>query len=74
MCRTEFLRMLARHRLRGVGRVISDSHEALKAAITKVLHVTWQRCRLHLIHNFAGSCRASGLRRRLRPHRNVSVR
>src|SRR5919108_2011034 len=45
---TEFLRKLARRGLRGVKLVISDAHEGLKAAITKVLHATWQRCRVHL--------------------------
>jgi transposase-like protein len=40
---TEFLRKLARRGLRGVKLVISDAHEGLKAAITKVLHATWQR-------------------------------
>src|SRR5512146_718310 len=48
---TEFLRKLARRGLRGVKLVISDAHEGLKAAITKVLHATWQRCRVHLMRN-----------------------
>ena len=48
---TEFLRKLARRGLRGVRLVISDAHEGLKAAITKVLHATWQRCRVHLMRN-----------------------
>ncbi|MBM3517885.1 MAG: IS256 family transposase [Alphaproteobacteria bacterium] len=48
---TEFLRSLARRGLRGVKLVISDAHEGLKAAITKVLHATWQRCRVHLMRN-----------------------
>jgi putative transposase len=43
---TEFLRKLARRGLRGVKLVISDAHEGLKAAITKVLHATWQRLRI----------------------------
>jgi putative transposase len=34
---TEFLRSLARRGLRGVKLVVSDAHEGLKAAITKVL-------------------------------------
>src|SRR6185312_16310098 len=41
----EFLRDLARRGLRGVKLVVSDAHEGLKAAITKVLGATWQRCR-----------------------------
>ena len=31
--------------------VVSDAHEGLKAAITKVLGATWQRCRVHLMRN-----------------------
>jgi putative transposase len=56
---TDFLRSLARRGLRGVklGRsllrpeVISDAHEGLKAAIAKVLHASWQRCRVHFMRN-----------------------
>ena len=48
---TEFLRKLARRGLRGVKLVISDAHEGLKAAIAKVLHATWQRCRVHTMRN-----------------------
>jgi transposase-like protein len=48
---TEFLRTLARRGLRGVKLVISDAHEGLKAAITKVLYATWQRCRVHAMRN-----------------------
>jgi len=48
---TEFLRSLARRGLRGVKLVISDAHEGLKAAIAKVLHATWQRCRVHAMRN-----------------------
>ena len=44
---TEFLRKLTRRGLRGVKLVISDAHEGLKAAITRVLNATWQRCRVH---------------------------
>jgi putative transposase len=38
---TEFLRSLTRRGLRGVKLVVSDAHEGLKAAITKVLDATW---------------------------------
>ena len=48
---TEFLRSLARSGLRGVKLVISDAHEGLKAAITKVLGATWQRCRVHFMRS-----------------------
>jgi putative transposase len=47
----EFLRSLARRGLRGVRLVVSDAHEGLKAAITKVLSATWQRCRVHFMRN-----------------------
>src|SRR6266851_3110766 len=45
------LRSLARRGLRGAKLVISDAHEGLKAAITKVLGATWQRCRVHFMRN-----------------------
>jgi putative transposase len=48
---TAFLRQLARRGLRGVKLVISDAHEGIKAAISKVLHATWQRCRVHFMRN-----------------------
>ena len=50
----EFLRSLARRGLRGVKLVVSDAHEGLKAAITKVLSATWQRCRVHFMRNALG--------------------
>jgi hypothetical protein len=31
--------------------VISDAHEGLKAAISKILSATWQRCRVGLLKN-----------------------
>src|ERR1051326_5905217 len=46
---TEFLRKLARRGLRGVKLVISDAHEGIKAAVAKVLHASWQRCRVHFM-------------------------
>ncbi len=45
----DFLRGLARRGLRGVKLVISDAHEGLRAAVTKVLRATWQRCRVHFM-------------------------
>jgi putative transposase len=57
---TEFLRKLARHGLRGVKLVISDAHEGLKTAITKVLHATWQRCRVHLMRNLLAHAGCQG--------------
>jgi putative transposase len=46
---TDFLRSLARRGLRGVKLVISDAHEGLKAAVARVLHAGWQRCRVGLL-------------------------
>jgi putative transposase len=43
----DFLRTLTRRGLHGVKLVVSDAHEGLKAAVTKVLRATWQRCRVH---------------------------
>lgn len=48
---TAFLRKLARRGLRGVKLVISDAHEGLKAAISRTLSATWQRCRVGLLKN-----------------------
>ena len=48
---TAFLRKLARRGLRGVQLVISDAHEGIKAAVSKVLNATWQRCRVHFMRN-----------------------
>src|SRR5262245_15954774 len=48
---TAFLRKLTRRGLRGVKLVISDSHEGIKAAVSKVLSTTWQRCRVHFMRN-----------------------
>ena len=40
---TAFLRKLTRRGLRGVKLVVSDSHEGIKAAVSKVLSTSWQR-------------------------------
>ena len=47
----DFLRTLRRRGLAGVKLVVSDAHEGLKAAVTKVLRATWQRCRVHFARN-----------------------
>lgn len=50
--RTAFLRSLVRRGLRGVELVVSDAHEGLKRAITRVLAgAAWQRCRVHVMRN-----------------------
>ena len=57
---TAFLRKLARRGLRGVKLVISDAHEGLKAAATKVLGATAQRCRVHVMRNALAHAGKSG--------------
>jgi putative transposase len=46
-----FLKTLLRRGLKGVKLVISDAHEGLKGAITRVMGATWQRCRVHWMRN-----------------------
>src|SRR6202012_4043 len=52
----------ARRGLRGVKLVTSDAHEGLKAAAAKVLHATWQRCRVHFMRNALAHAGKSGRR------------
>jgi transposase-like protein len=59
---TDFLRQLTRRGLRGVKLVISDAHEGLKAAIAKVLHASWQRCRVHFMRNVLAHAGKQGRR------------
>ncbi len=59
---TEFLRKLTRRGLRGVKLVISDAHEGIKAAVSKVLCATWQRCRVHFMRNVLAHSGKSGRR------------
>jgi len=59
---TAFLRQLARRGLRGVKLVISDAHEGLKAAVSKVLCATWQRCQVHFMRNALAHAGKSGRR------------
>lgn len=59
---TEFLRKLTRRGLRGVKLVISDAHEGIKAAVSKVLSATWQRCRVHFMRNVLAHAGKSGRR------------
>jgi putative transposase len=59
---TEFLRKLTRRGLRGVKLVISDAHEGLKAAVSRVLNATWQRCRVHFMRNLLAHSGRNGRR------------
>lgn len=57
-----FLRKLTRRGLRGVKLVVSDAHEGIKAAVSKVLCATWQRCRVHFARNVLAHAGKSGRR------------
>ena len=59
---TDFLRKLARRGLRGVKLVISDAHEGIKAAVSKVLSASWQRCRIHFMRNVLAHAGKQGRR------------
>ena len=51
---TDFLRSLADRGLRGVMWVVAYDHKGLRAAATRVLHATLQRCRVHWMRNLLG--------------------
>ena len=59
---TDFLRSLTRRGLRGVKLVISDDHKGLKAAVTRILGATWQRCRVHFARNLLAHAGRQGRR------------
>ena len=59
---TDFLRQLARRGLRGAELVISDAHEGIKAAVSKIFTATWQRCRVHFMRNVLAHAGKSGRR------------
>src|SRR3954465_7228966 len=42
---SSFIKGLVKRGLKGVKLVISDAHEGLRLAITRVLGAAWQRCR-----------------------------
>src|SRR3954465_9048092 len=48
---SSFIKGLVRRGLKGVKLVISDAHDGLRLAITRVLDATWQRCRVHWMRN-----------------------
>ena len=59
---TGFLRKLTLRGLRGVKLVSSDAHVGIKAAVAKVMHATWQRCRVHFMRNALAHANKSGKR------------
>ena len=42
--------------------VISDAHEGIEAAVSKVLNATWQRCRVHFMRTVLAHAGKSGRR------------
>jgi putative transposase len=48
--------------LRGVKLVVSDAHEGIKAAVAKIMHASWQRCRVHFMRNALAHAGKSGRR------------
>jgi transposase-like protein len=59
---TGFLRKLARRGLSGVKLAISDAHEGIKAAASKVLSASRQRCRARFMRNALAHAGKSGRR------------
>ena len=57
---TGFLRSLTRRGLRGVKLVIADDHKGLKAAATRILGATAQRCRVHFMRNLLAHAGRAG--------------
>ena len=58
----DFLRTLKRRGLAGAKLVLSDAHEGIKAAVTRVLRATRQRCRVHFMRNALAHAGKSGRR------------
>jgi len=48
--------------IHGVKLVISDAHEGIKAAVSKIFTATWQRCRVHFMRNALAHAGKSGRR------------
>jgi putative transposase len=48
---SSFIKGLGKRGLKGVKLVISDAHDGLRHAITRVLGATWKRCRVHWMRN-----------------------
>ena len=59
---TSFPRSLVQRGLKGVKLVISDDHKGLKAAATRILGATWQRCRIHFMRNLLAHAGRQGRR------------
>lgn len=59
---TAFLRKLRQRGLRGVKLVISDARDGLKTSVAKLLHASWQRCRVHFARNALAHAGKNGRR------------
>jgi len=59
---TGFLRKLTHRGLPGFKLLILDAHLGIMVAICKVMNATWQRCRLHSMHNSLAHATRSGKR------------
>ena len=53
---------LVRRGLSGVELVVSDAHEGIKAAVSRVLSTSWQHCRVHFLRNAQAHGAKSGRR------------
>lgn len=42
--------------------IISDAHDGIKAAVSRVFRATWQRCRVHFARNVMAHAGKSGRR------------
>ena len=59
---TEIQPKLTRRGPRGIKLVVSDTHEGIKAAVSRVLSATWQRCQVHFMRNILAHAGKSGRR------------
>ncbi len=59
---TAFLRKLRQRGLKGVKLIVSDAHEGIKAAVTKMFSASWQRCRVHFMRNVLAHAGRQGRR------------
>ncbi|MGY3408367.1 hypothetical protein ACVWZV_004480 [Bradyrhizobium sp. GM5.1] len=51
-----------KQKVQGNSRLLSDAHEGIKAAVSKVLNATCQRCRVHFMRNALAHAGKSGRR------------
>jgi hypothetical protein len=72
---TTLLRKLARRGLRSVKLVLSDAHDGIKAAVSRIFTATWQGCGVHFVRSASAHAGRTGrrvvsaFRHSLRPER-----